>query len=64
MVKHPSCALVDIALSKGGPEAIAESFYNSMQNQQQSGGQKNETLARRTKLNWRLPSLANCENII
>ena len=26
----PSCALLDIVLSKGGPEAIAESFYNSM----------------------------------
>ena len=25
-----SCALLDIVLAKGGPEAIAESFYNSM----------------------------------
>lgn len=46
-----SCALLDIVLSKGGPEAIAESFYNSMRAQQQSGGQSNENLARRTKLN-------------
>ena len=36
MAKPPSCALVDIALAKGGPEAISESFYNPMQNQQQS----------------------------
>ena len=57
MVKPPSCALVDIAQAKGGPEAISESFYNPMQNQQQSGGQNNETLARGTKLNWCLPSL-------
>jgi hypothetical protein len=41
-----SCALLDIVLSKGGPEAIAESFYTSMRAQQQSGGQSNENLAR------------------
>ncbi len=35
-----------------------------MRNQQQSGGQKNETMARRTKVNWCLPSLKHCENII
>lgn len=60
----PSCALLDIALSKGGPESIAESFHNSMRAQQQSGGQLNETLARRTKLNWCLPSLKKCDSII
>ena len=64
IVKAPSCALLDIALAKGGPEAIAESFYNSMRSQQQPGGQSNEALARRTKVNWCLPSLKNCESII
>ena len=64
IAKPPSCALLDIVLAKGGPEAIAESFYNSMQNQQQSGGQLNETLARRTKVNWCLPSLKHCDEII
>ena len=50
IAKPPSCALLDIILAKGGPEAIAESFYNAMRNQQQSGGQLNETLVRRTKV--------------
>ena len=64
ITKTPSCALLDIVLAIGGPEAIAESFYNSMRNQQQSGGQLNETLARRTKVNWCLPSLKHCDKII
>lgn len=51
-------------MAKGGPEAIAESFYSAMRSQQQSGGQLNETLARRTKVNWCLPSLKQCEGII
>lgn len=64
IAKPPSCALLDIALAKGGPEAITESFYNSMRAQQQQGGQSNETLTRRTKLNWCLPSLKHCDGII
>ena len=64
IAKPPSCAMIDVVLAKGGPEAIAESFYSSMRAQQQSGGQTNETLARRTKLNWCLPSLRNCDQII
>ena len=64
IAKPPSCTLLDIVLAKGGPEAIAESFYNSMRNQQQSGGQLNETLERRAKVNWCLPSLRHCDEII
>ena len=59
-----SCAVLDIVLAKGGPEAIAESYYSCMRAQQQSGGQSNETLSRRTKLNWCLPSLKKCDDII
>ena len=50
IAKPPSCAIIDIVLSKGEPEAIAESYYSAMRAQQQSGGQSNETLARQTKL--------------
>ena len=64
IAKPPTCVLLDIALAKGRPEAIAESFYNSMRNQQQSGGQANVSLVRRTKVNWCLPSISLCENII
>ena len=35
-----------------------------MRAQQQSGGQSNENLARRTKINWCLPSLKLCDGII
>ena len=44
IAKPPSCAIIDIVLSKGGLEAIAESYYSAMRAQQQSGGQSNETL--------------------
>jgi len=64
IAKAPSCAILDIVLAKGGPEAIAESYYGAMRAQQQSGGQSNETLARRTKPNWCLPSLNKCDDII
>ena len=64
IAKAPFCALLDIVLAKGGPEAIAESFYNSMRAQQQSGGQSNENLARRKKINWCLHSLKLCDGII
>ena len=59
-----SCAVLDIVLAKGGPEANAERYYSCMRAQQQSGGQSNETLSRRTKLNWCLPSLEKCDDII
>lgn len=62
--KPPTCVLLDVDLAKCGPEAIAESFYNSMRNQQQSGGQANVSLARRTKVNWCLPSISLSEDII
>lgn len=51
-------------LQKGGPKAIAESYYSCTRAQKQSGGQSNETLSRRTKLNWCLPSLKKCDDII
>ena len=59
-----SCIIIDVALAKGGPEAIAESFYAAMRYQQQSGGQENDTLVTRSKLNWCLPSLKLCDSII
>ena len=64
MAGSHSCIILDIALSKGGPEAIAESFYATMRNQQQPGGQGNNTLTMRSKLSWCLPSLRLCDEII
>lgn len=64
ITKPPSCSLLDIVLSKGGPEAIAENFYGAMLSQQQSGDQSNETLVRRTKVGWYLPSLKLSDDLI
>ena len=38
------CVAIDIALAKGGTEAIAESFYSVMKSQQCTGGQSNKIL--------------------
>lgn len=38
IAKPPSCIVLDVVLSKGGPEAIAESYYSTMRAQQKSGG--------------------------
>ena len=59
-----SCALMDIALAKGGPEAIAESFYNCMRCQQLPGGQSNYVLTTRAKVAWCFPSIQKCGKII
>ena len=64
ILQPESCAVLDIVLAKGGPEANVESHYSCMRAQQQSRGQSNETLSRRTKLNWCLPSLEKCDDII
>ncbi|CAB3984130.1 Hypothetical predicted protein [Paramuricea clavata] len=63
IAKPPSCALIDIVLAKGAPDTITESYYAIMR-AQQAGGQLNQTLTRRTKLMWCLPSLKLCEEII
>ena len=55
---------MDIELAKGSPEAITESYYTSIRCQKPLGGQANENLVKRTKVNWCLPSLVNCESII
>lgn len=41
------CVSIDIALAKGGTEAVVESYYSVMNSQKMSGGQHNETLALR-----------------
>ena len=41
------CVTIDIALAKGGTEAVVESFYSVMKLQQCTGGQSNEMLSLR-----------------
>ena len=64
IAKPPSCAIIDIVLSKGGPEAIAESYYSAMRAQNNLVGSQIKHLPGRTKLNWCLPSLKRCDPII
>ena len=58
------CLLVDIALAKGGPESVVESYYSVMKSQQHDGGQDNKNLSLRAKLDWSLPNLLQCERMI
>ena len=37
------CLIIDVALGKGGPESIVDSYYSTMKSQQQPGGQSNQT---------------------
>ena len=60
----PGCILIDVALAKGGPEAIAESFYATKRAQQQVGGQYNDTLVTRIKSSRTLPSVRLCDDIL
>ena len=48
--------VLDIALSKGGTEAVAESIYSVIGTQMQAGGQDHNTLIDRTIVDWYLPT--------
>lgn len=47
LIGKEMCIVTDIALAKGGTEAIVESFHSSMASQAMQGGQSNEALALR-----------------
>lgn len=49
-------------MAKGGTEAIVESAYRVMEDHAMSGGQSNEVLAMRTKVDWNLPNNVYCLN--
>jgi hypothetical protein len=54
--RKPFCLAFDVALAKGGCEAIVESLYLVMNAQSQYGSQSNEVLVSRTKVDWHCPS--------
>ena len=58
------CVRFDIFYAKTGTEAVAESFYRVMSTQEQDGGQKLETLALRSSIDWCLPAVLQCEKPI
>lgn len=49
------CLMYDVAVAKGGTEAIVESVYSVMDSQKQSGRQSNETLVNRSIVDWHCP---------
>ena len=55
---------VDVALAKGGTEAIVESFYSTMKAQLTHGGQDSKTLALRLKLKWSLTPILQAERLV
>ena len=64
MLGQEICLLIDVALAKGGPESVVESYYSVMKSQQQDGGQNNKNLSLRTKLDWSLPNILQSERMI
>ena len=58
------CLVIDIALAKGGSEAIVESFYSLRKCHKKAGGQNNETLSLRTKLDWSLPGPLQADRMV
>jgi hypothetical protein len=52
----PFCLTFDVALVKGGCEALVESLYSVMNAQSQHGGQLNEFLVNHMKVDWHCPS--------
>ena len=58
------CIAFDVFYSKAGTEAIAESFYRVMESQQMDGGQSHEVLTMRSKVDWCLPQILQCESIL
>ena len=56
--------IYDIFYAKAGTEAMAESFYRVMDAQEKDGGQSQEVLTMRTKLDWCLPSIMQCEKAL
>ena len=58
------CICIDMSLAKGGTESIVESFYSSMKAQTMYGGQNNDILALRTKLEWLLPPVIQADKLV
>jgi hypothetical protein len=55
------CLVFDIMYAKTGTEAVAESFYRVIEKQEMDGGQSHEVLVNRSKVDWSLPPVIQCE---
>lgn len=54
----------DIALAKGGPEAIVESYYSCMDAQKMKGGQTTDSLSTRSIIVWCMPNAMQNERAV
>ena len=50
--------------AKAGKEVIAESFYRIMETQEMDGGQNHKVLVLRSKVDWSLPTVLQCESAL
>ena len=63
-VGKPLSRILDVALAKGGPETAVETLYSAMGGQHKDGGQSNDTLVNRTKVNWSVSSVVAVPELI
>lgn len=64
VVGQEFCLIFDIFYAKSGTEAVAESFYQVVEKQEMEGGQTMGVLMNRAKIDWRLPSVIQCESAL
>ena len=60
LVGQEFCLLFDIMYAKTGTEALAESFYCVVEKQEMEGKQSLDVLALRSKIDWCLPPVLQC----
>ena len=63
-VGKPLSGVLDVALAKGGPETVVETLYSVMGGQHKDGGQSNDTLVNRTKVDWSVSSVVAVPELI
>ena len=61
LVGQEFCLLFYIMYAKTGTGALAESFYRVVKKQEMEGKQSLDVLALRSKIDWRLPPVLQCD---
>ena len=58
------CLVFDIMYAKTGTEAVAESYYRVVEKQEMDGRQSLDVLASRSKIDWCLPPVLQCDSAL
>ena len=61
---NTTAVLFDIMYAKTGTEAVAESFYRVVEQQEMGGKQSLEILSQRSKVDWCFPYTIQCEDAL